>query len=92
MTEQPVVLSDDTDASWTFNVEDPDGNDLTFEPTVAIGAGAYDITASWLGTVGPTRRLRVPLTGLEPGNHAVYLHVPGGNDVRLGAVHVHRRQ
>jgi hypothetical protein len=93
MTEQPVVLADDPDASWSFDVTDPDGNDLTFDPPmVAIGAGDYTVEAAWVGAPAPTRRLRIPLTGLTPGRrHTVYLKVPGGNDVQLGAVYVRQR-
>lgn len=89
----PVVYADDPDAAWTFEVTDPDGNTLDFNPLVATGSGAYDITATWLGDPAPVRNIRVPLAGLAGGiHHNVYLKVPGGNDIRLGAVEVRTRR
>lgn len=90
----PVVYADDTDPSWTFEVKDPNGQDLDIAaPKAAVGGGSYDIDATWLdATPAPTRRLRVPLTGIPGGGHRyVYLHVPGGNDVLLGVVDVRTR-
>lgn len=91
--EQPVIYDDDPDASWTFEAEDPQGDDLDFaSPMVAIGAGGYDIEATWLGDPAPVRRIRVPLNGIPGGGlRTVYLHVPGGNDVLLGVVDIRKR-
>lgn len=66
--------------------------DLTFEATVAVKDGAYTVTATWQGDVGPTRTLRIPVAGLAEGLHRLYLSVPGGNDLDLGAVQMIARR
>lgn len=87
----PTVYTDDPDASWTFTVTDRDGADLDFTPLVAWRAGEYVLAGEWLGTVGATRKLQVPLDTLPEGSHALYLQVPGGVDFRLGVVFVQAR-
>ena len=93
MTDYPTVLADDPDAAWSFDVTDPDGNNLDWAtPKAAVNAGAYDIDATWLGDPAPTRRIRVPLDARdERGLVAVYLQVPGGNDIQLGYVNIRAR-
>jgi hypothetical protein len=87
----PLVYSDDPDASCTFTVTDKAGNDLDWAPLVAVKGGDYDITAEWLGDPAPERKVKVPLDSLAAGSHALYLKVPGGNDLRLGFVSVKDR-
>ena len=82
------VLADDPDAYVDREITDATGSDLTWTPTVAIGAAAYNVTAAWQGAVGPTRVLRVPVAGLTAGTHRIYLQIPGGNDLDLGRVYV----
>lgn len=78
------LYADDPDVNVVYPVTDSQGADLTWSPVVKV-AGHADITATWLGTAGPTRDLRVPLTGLAAGRtHALRLVVPGDNDIHLG--------
>lgn len=98
MTTTAAVYTDDPDAAWSWQVTDDNGNTLDFAPLVAIGAGDYDITATWQGTtetVGTTtkRWLKVPLTGLTASTspYPVYLRVPGGIDFKLGTVYIRDR-
>jgi hypothetical protein len=87
-----TVWTDDPDASWTFTVTDGEDNDLDWTPAaVAAGAGTFDLTATWLGDVGPVRKLKVDLDTLAANNYTLYLQVPGGNDVVLGTVAVRDR-
>jgi hypothetical protein len=83
-----TVYTDDPDRHWTRQITDEAGNDLDWEPLVAAGSGAYDITAAWQGTVGPTREIKVPLDSLTAGHYTLFLKVPGGNDYSLGVVAV----
>lgn len=88
----PVVYTDDPDAAWTFTVTAADGANLDWAtPKVATGGGTYTLTATWLGTASPTRKIKVPLDTLAAGAHALYLQVPSANDFKLGVVHVRDR-
>src|SRR5690606_19437722 len=87
-----TVYADDADAYVDRIVTDAAGTDLTFEPAVAVGAGDFDITATWLGDAAPSRTLRIPVAGLEVGTHRLYLSVPGGNDLDLGGVNITARR
>lgn len=87
-----TVYEDDPDAYVDRLVTDAQGNDLTFTPLVAANAGAYDMTATWQGVVGPSRVLRVPVTALPVGIHRLYLAIPGSNDLDLGTVYVVARK
>lgn len=90
----PTIYTDDPDAHWDFEVTDHLGNDLDWDPVeAAIGSSLYIVNAEWLGAASPVRWVRVPLTvGVTPKrNHAIYLKVPGGNDVRLGTVYAAQR-
>lgn len=93
MSDIPTVYDDDDDAHVDWEQTDRDGNNLDWpNPTVAIGPGAYDIAATWLGDPAPTRTIRVPLAGIPGGGvRAVYLKVPGGSDILLGHVHIQTR-
>lgn len=86
-----TVYDDDTDAHLDRTITDNNGTDLTFTPIAAAGDGAYDITCTWQGTVGPVRVLRIPVDTLPVGSHHLYLQVPGGNDLDLGWVIVETR-
>lgn len=89
----PVVYTDDPDASWTFTITDADGNNLTWTPVeVAVDEAGYLLTATWLGTAAPTRKLKVPLDTVLAGYHQLYLKVPGANDILLGKVSVYDRE
>lgn len=86
-----TVYTDDANAWIERQVTDNSGGDLTWAPLVAVDSGDYDITAEWRGDVGSTRVLRVPLVGLEPGTHDIYLQNPNGPDWPLGQVIATRR-
>jgi len=83
-----TVYADDADAYVDRIVTATGGESLTFAPTVAVDAGAFTITASWLGEPAAPRPLRIPVAELEVGRHRLYLNVPGGNDLDLGSVNV----
>jgi hypothetical protein len=82
-----TLYANDADVHVKYAITDADGGDNDWaSPTVTTGATS--ITCTWLGTAGPTRTLRVPLTGLAAGSHRLRLVVPGGNDVGLGTVSI----
>lgn len=92
MSTIPTIYADDTDASWDFTVTSRDGENVDWvSPLVAVKGAGYTVAATWLGTASATRVLRVPLVGLAVGNHSLYLRVPNGTDVHLGAVRVRTR-
>lgn len=99
MSSEPIVYTDDPDASWSFTITDADGGTLDWSPVeVAVGEAAYLLTATWLGSapaatpgVATTRRVKVPLDSLAASYHTLYLKVPGANDVELGRVEVRVR-
>lgn len=96
MTDTPVRYADDPDASITWPVTDAGGENIDFPPTCALDSGDYTVTGTWLDPAGPTRRIQVPLVGVDLQGRAgrsitVYLQVPGGSDIRLGTVYVTSR-
>lgn len=80
--------ADDPDAYVDRVITDTAGQPLTFVASVAAGAGAYEITATWQGDPAPVRTLRIPVASLAVGSHRLHLQVPGGNDIDLGYVKV----
>lgn len=83
-----TVYADDPDAYVDRIITDAGGANLTFVATVAVGPGAYLITATWQGVAAAVRTLRIPVDALVVGNHHLYLSIPGGNDIDLGWVQV----
>lgn len=94
MFDVPVIYSDDTDAYLDWTITDRTGQELTWTPTVAFDAGAYEVAAEWQGDVGSTRVLRVPVDGSahDQTMHTVYLQVADGVDQRLGQFTVAARR
>lgn len=92
--EFPVVYTDDSDASATWELTDSNGQEIDWSsPQIAIGSGSYQ-SATWLGVPASTRqiRLNMPLgLGLDEGVYQAYLAVPGGPDISLGYVQVAAR-
>jgi hypothetical protein len=88
----PVIYSDDTDASWTYTITSRDSTVVDWvSPLVAIGTAGYVVAATFLGSAATTRQIRVPLTGLSVGSYTLYLKVPNGTDIRLGRITVAAR-
>lgn len=84
-----TYYANDPDVHVDYPITDSAGNDLTFTPTVRLYGlgGPPDVTGTWLGDVGSTRDLRVPLTGLRSGaTYRLRLVVPGDNDLTLGSI------
>jgi hypothetical protein len=94
MPDTPVIYTDDTDPSLTWEVTDANGQDVDWaSPEIAIGGSAYG-SASWVGTPAPTRQIRLTLpspAGVAGTLYTAYLKVPGGSDLRLGSFYVTAR-
>lgn len=90
---QPVVYTDDPDATWTFTVTSQDANvEVDWaSPLVAIDGGAYDVACTWEGPAAVSRQVKVPLGGLTKGTKTLYLQVPTGTDIQIGTVKVRDR-
>lgn len=81
-----TLYADDPDVSRTFIVKAKTGDLSWANPVVKVN-GFNDIAASWLGSPGSTRSLKVPLYGL-PANVRLWLRldVPDDNDIELGSI------
>ena len=87
MSDIPIIYSDDTDAVIErWEVTDHNGQDLSWTPLVAFDSGDYEVEVTWLGPLGSSRALRVPINGTTFGTglHTAYLQVVGGEDKALG--------